>query len=313
MPYKIGGKSNEYKNRVHHIYRGIREINGEIEKTQIVFNANRTGQATVWSANKKIRTWTFTWLPFIQCEGFDKEYKMKGEQVERVAITCGFHSDAYSSDYYTLLDLHAKHLSDQDGDCYIARDNRDMLKEYEYWAKACAKGNPDDEEYAELYQLGIDIPVKDEEPELPCGSGDKLAFFLEGGYAPEKRGVVYIARTAQAPIIKIGMSGDLEGFKHRMTKFKGDGYKGNLFEPYFAVEVNGYKRLEKVLHSVFSPQRIGDSEGFHDVCLDTVVGLLTLIPDSEVILDRRDEWDDASHPLTLAQQLEAKLAKESAA
>lgn len=68
--------------------------------------------------------------------------------------------------------------------------------------------------------------------------------------------------TAVSGLIKIGQTG-VASFQERMRFLESNGYYNvSGLKRFFAIEMNGYKDKEKLLHDIFNKQQIGDSELF---------------------------------------------------
>lgn len=74
-------------------------------------------------------------------------------------------------------------------------------------------------------------------------------------------GVLYICK-AQGPleILKVGISETASHWEERAKAHQRDGYRGMLFEPYFAVETPKYREIEQLMKQLFSKSRLTDTE-----------------------------------------------------
>jgi hypothetical protein len=77
-----------------------------------------------------------------------------------------------------------------------------------------------------------------------------------------KKGIIYVMTTSVKGIIKIGKT-ELKNFENRMRHLESNGYFNvSGLHRFFAIEVNDYDKKEKLLHELFSKQKIGESELF---------------------------------------------------
>ena len=76
------------------------------------------------------------------------------------------------------------------------------------------------------------------------------------------KGIIYIMTTALDGIIKIGKTAT-SNFQERMRYLETNGYFNiNCLKRFYAIEVDDYEAKEKLLHDVFSNERVGKSELF---------------------------------------------------
>jgi len=74
-------------------------------------------------------------------------------------------------------------------------------------------------------------------------------------------GIIYICESRNTPgILKVGKADDEKLLHGRFTAHSRNGYRGQQFEPFFAVETPKYKEFEQVMKVIFSKHRIMDSE-----------------------------------------------------
>ena len=75
-------------------------------------------------------------------------------------------------------------------------------------------------------------------------------------------GIIYICEsiTADGKILKIGVADNEKLMKERFRKHREDGYKGQIFVPYFAVSTEKYESVENLVKRIFSKSRIGVTE-----------------------------------------------------
>jgi len=77
-----------------------------------------------------------------------------------------------------------------------------------------------------------------------------------------KKGIIYVMTTSVKGIIKIGKA-ELKNFENRMRYLETHGYSNVTgLDRFFAIEVDQYEEKEKLLHELFSKQKIGNSELF---------------------------------------------------
>ena len=76
------------------------------------------------------------------------------------------------------------------------------------------------------------------------------------------KGIIYIMTTAVSGLIKIGQTGT-DAYQERMRNLEANGYYNVVgLKCVFAIELDDYKDKERLLHEIFSRQRIGESELF---------------------------------------------------
>ena len=77
-----------------------------------------------------------------------------------------------------------------------------------------------------------------------------------------EEGIIYIMTTVMQDLIKIGITEEKQ-YNERMRFLESNGYRQiNGLRKLFAIKVSDYKAKERLLHDVFSQQRIGDTELF---------------------------------------------------
>lgn len=110
------------------------------------------------------------------------------------------------------------------------------------------------------------------------------------------KGIIYIMTTAVSGLIKIGQTGNAN-FQERMRFLEANGYYNvSGLKRFFAIEIDDYQEKERLLHEIFSKQKIGDSELF---ALDyDLVRQLLLSFDGKVIypkdVNKEKEFDEVS-------------------
>ena len=90
----------------------------------------------------------------------------------------------------------------------------------------------------------------------------------------EEKGIIYIMSTAVNGLVKIGQT-KTEQYNERMRFLESNGYRNITgLKREFAIEVQGYKSKEMMLHEIFSKSRVGDTELF-SLKIDNVIQLLS--------------------------------------
>ena len=99
-----------------------------------------------------------------------------------------------------------------------------------------------------------------------------------------EEGIIYIMTTVMQDLIKIGITEEKQ-YNERMRFLESNGYRQiNGLRKLFAIKVSDYKAKERLLHDVFSQQRIGDTELF---CLNPeLVKRLLMAFEGEVIFPK---------------------------
>lgn len=78
----------------------------------------------------------------------------------------------------------------------------------------------------------------------------------------KSKGIVYLMTTAVPGLVKIGQT-QTNNFSERMRFLESNGYYNvSGLKKAFAIELEDYKEKEKMLHDVFTKQKIGESELF---------------------------------------------------
>jgi T5orf172 domain len=76
------------------------------------------------------------------------------------------------------------------------------------------------------------------------------------------RGIIYIMTSAVSGLVKIGQTG-LDQYKERMRNLESNGYYNVAgLKQFFAIELDDYIEKEKLLHEIFSKNRVSQSELF---------------------------------------------------
>lgn len=90
----------------------------------------------------------------------------------------------------------------------------------------------------------------------------------------EEKGIIYIMSTAVNGLVKIGQT-KTEQYNERMRFLESNGYRNVTgLKREFAIEVQGYKSKEMMLHEIFSKSRVGDTELF-SLKIENVIQLLS--------------------------------------
>ena len=81
-----------------------------------------------------------------------------------------------------------------------------------------------------------------------------------------KKGVIYIMKCISLPgLIKIGKT-ETKQFEARMRNLEKDGYRHEMLQREFAIEVEDFDAKEKLLHKIYTTSQVGDSELFATDC-----------------------------------------------
>ena len=81
-----------------------------------------------------------------------------------------------------------------------------------------------------------------------------------------KKGVIYIMKCISLPgLIKIGKT-ETRQFEARMRGLEKDGYRHEMLQREFAIEVDDFDAKEKLLHKIYTTSQVGDSELFATDC-----------------------------------------------
>ena len=81
-----------------------------------------------------------------------------------------------------------------------------------------------------------------------------------------KKGVIYIMKCISLPgLIKIGKT-ETKQFESRMRGLEKDGYRHEMLQREFAIEVDDFDAKEKLLHKIYITSQVGDSELFATDC-----------------------------------------------
>ncbi|AIZ56731.1 hypothetical protein Mpt1_c08550 [Candidatus Methanoplasma termitum] len=75
-------------------------------------------------------------------------------------------------------------------------------------------------------------------------------------------GIIYICEstTMDGTILKVGTADNEKLLEERFRKHRVDGYRGLIFNPYFAVSTSKYESVEELMKKLFSKSRIADTE-----------------------------------------------------
>ena len=81
-----------------------------------------------------------------------------------------------------------------------------------------------------------------------------------------RKGIIYIMKCISLPgLIKIGKT-ETKQFESRMRSLEKDGYRHEMLQREFAIEVDDFDSKEKLLHTIYSTSQVGDSELFATNC-----------------------------------------------
>jgi len=75
-------------------------------------------------------------------------------------------------------------------------------------------------------------------------------------------GIIYIceSKAMGGGILKVGIANTEKDLKERFRKHQVDGYRGHLFDPFFAVSTDKYESAEQLMKKLFSKSRIEGTE-----------------------------------------------------
>lgn len=75
-------------------------------------------------------------------------------------------------------------------------------------------------------------------------------------------GIIYIceSKAMGGGILKVGIANTEKDLKERFRKHQVDGYRGQMFDPFFAVSTDKYESAEQLMKRLFSKSRIEGTE-----------------------------------------------------
>ena len=120
------------------------------------------------------------------------------------------------------------------------------------------------------------------------------------------KGIIYLMSTLVDGLIKIGKT---DNFENRMRLLENNGYRNITgLKREFAIEVEDYDEKEKLLHSIFSKSRLGDTELF-SVDIDLAKQLLSAF-DGKIIYPQETRQEIFSNATDAVEEKEeAMLAR----
>lgn len=120
------------------------------------------------------------------------------------------------------------------------------------------------------------------------------------------KGIIYLMSTLVDGLIKIGKT---DNFENRMRLLENNGYRNITgLKREFAIEVENYDEKEKLLHSIFSKSRLGDTE-FFSVDIDLAKQLLSAF-DGKIIFPQETRQEIFSNATDAVEEKEeAMLAR----
>lgn len=120
----------------------------------------------------------------------------------------------------------------------------------------------------------------------------------------EEKGIIYIMSTAVNGLVKIGQT-KTEQYNERMLFLESNGYRNITgLKREFAIEVQGYKSKEMMLHEIFSKSRVGDTELF-SLKIENVIQLLSAFNGKQIYSNFGDTTENTYD--TTTEIIESKL------
>lgn len=117
-------------------------------------------------------------------------------------------------------------------------------------------------------------------------------------------GIIYIceSKAMNGCILKVGIANTEKDLKERFRKHQTDGYRGHLFDPYFAVSTNKYELAEQLIKRLFSKSRIEGTE-LYVIDKEDLREFFELFADKIVYPKQRDRIEERKEKQSIAAKV----------
>ena len=117
-------------------------------------------------------------------------------------------------------------------------------------------------------------------------------------------GIIYIceSKAMGGGILKVGIANTEKDLKERFRKHQVDGYRGHLFDPFFAVSTDKYEFAEQLMKRLFSKSRIEGTE-LYVIDKEDLKDFFKLFADKIVYPEQQDKTEDKKEKQSIAAKV----------
>ena len=117
-------------------------------------------------------------------------------------------------------------------------------------------------------------------------------------------GIIYIceSKAMDGGILKVGIADTEKDLKERFRKHRVDGYRGHLFDPFFAVSTDKHEFAEQLMKRLFSKSRIEGTE-LYVIDKEDLKDFFELFADKIVYPEQQDKIDEKPEKLSIAPKV----------